>query len=91
MDGAVFQELPTAAARGLGADFVLAVDVGARPDQKAPASAAEVLQRVLCARGEHFRERSRDLADIVLTPAVSGVRWSEFSRAREWWGWRIRR
>jgi len=42
-----------------------------------------VLQRVLFARGEHFRERSRDLADIVLTPAVSRVRWSEFSRARE--------
>lgn len=83
VDGAVFQELPVYAARRLGADFVVAVDVGTDVEPRPPASSAEVLQRVLSVRGEHFRAESRALSDAVVRPAVSGVRWSEFSRAQE--------
>lgn len=83
VDGAVFQELPTLAARQLGADFVVAVDVGSDHDERSPESAAEVWQRVMALRGRHFRTESRRLADVVVQPGVSGVHWSEFSRARE--------
>ena len=83
VDGAVFQEIPTLAARQLGADFVLAVDVGSDHDERRPASAAEVWQRVMAIRGQHFRAESRALADVVVRPAVAGIHWSEFSRADE--------
>ncbi len=83
VDGAVFQELPTTTARQAGADFVLAVDVGSDPKQRPPASAAEVWERVLSIRGEHFRTESQALADVLIKPAVSAIHWAEFSRADE--------
>lgn len=83
VDGAVFQELPTLAARQLGADFVLAVDVGSGNERRRPTSAAEVWQRVMDLRGEHFRRESRALADVVIRPAVADIHWSEFSRSEE--------
>ncbi len=83
VDGAVFQELPVLAARQLGADFVLAVDVGPESDSRKPSSGAEVLQRVMAVRGRRFRDESRALADVVVQPAVAGVHWSEFSRIGE--------
>lgn len=81
VDGSVFQELPTPIARRLGADFVIAVDVGREVDPRAPSSSAEVVQRVLHHRGDRIRRENRALADVVISPGVAGVHWSEFSRA----------
>ncbi len=83
VDGAVFQELPTRVARQLGADVVIAVDVGSSIEARPPTSAAEVLQRVLNLRGDRIRAESRAAADVVIAPAVGNVHWSEFSRAPE--------
>ncbi len=83
VDGAVFQELPTRPARDLGADFVIAVDVGSSVPRGMPASAADVMQRVLQIRGERLRNESRSLADVVITPETGEFHWSAFSRAAE--------
>lgn len=83
VDGAVFQEVPTTSARRLGADFVLALDVGAGIGRGAPTSAAEMMWRVLAVRGERLRRESCEAADFLIAPDVSHVHWSEFSRAEE--------
>jgi len=83
VDGCVYQELPTLAARQLCADLVVAVDIGSAPPTRPPESAAEVFRRVMALRGAHIRQQSRTAADVLITPEVSGVHWSEFSRADE--------
>jgi NTE family protein len=83
VDGAVFHELPSFPARQLGAEFVLAVDVGSQLDPRTPSSAAEVMSRVLQVRGERLRLASHAAADFVIRPRVGSVHWSEFSRADE--------
>jgi len=82
-DGCVLEEIPTGVARALGADFVIAVDVSPAVPEGAPRSGAESVGRVLEVRAEWIREKSRDLADVVIRPAVSGIHWSEFGRSQE--------
>ena len=83
VDGCVREELPTRTARALGADFVIAVDVGPELGTARPRSAAEVMRRVLAVRGEHVRNQSHSQADVIIRPAVADLHWSEFSRAEE--------
>jgi len=83
VDGCVLQELPVESARRLGADSVIAVDVAPDIDPSVPVSGAETVGRVLRVRGDWVRRRSAESADTLIAPDVSGVHWSEFSRAEE--------
>jgi NTE family protein len=83
VDGCVQQEIPVETARKLGADFTIAVDVSGGSQRSQPQSAADFLSQVTHVRGERLLETSRRLADVVIIPEVTGVHWSEFSRAEE--------
>ncbi len=83
VDGCVDQEIPAEIAYGLGADSIIAVDVGGDLTDEVGVSAAEVMARVSTARVRSLRRRSLQLADLVVRPDVGSFHWSEFSRSHE--------
>ena len=83
VDGCVRQELPTESALKLGADLVIAVDVGRAVGNTPPSSAAGVLTHVSVIRGDQLRWESRHRAHCCIHPQVSNIHWTGFSRADE--------
>ena len=80
VDGGWSSTVPIAAARQLGADFVIAVDVGDAPGVfKEPRNALDVIARAdALARAALNREQLKD-ADIVLSPKNGVAHWADFS------------
>lgn len=85
VDGGLVANVPAAAARSLGADLVIAVDVNAEgakflgPPQSAIGvifQSMMVVQRTVSALQLHD-------ADIVIRPRVGHIRWDEMKRADE--------
>jgi NTE family protein len=83
VDGGIVNRLPTDVARELGADIVIAVEVN-----ESPAGTSGSLHTMLDVLGQVSRvlldqntSARRALADIVITPDLSGFRRLEFNRA----------
>jgi NTE family protein len=81
VDGCVLDLVPCEVARLLGADFVVAVDIGLAPERVAPRNAADILTRVSDLRGERLRRDNLRLADVVIAPNVAGIDWMEVSKS----------
>jgi len=85
VDGGLVANLPTAAARSLGADVVVAVDVnhdGAK-FLGAPTSVIGVLLQSIVLMQRTAVVHQRQLADVCLSPRVGHIRWDEMTRADE--------
>ncbi|MCA1635258.1 MAG: patatin-like phospholipase family protein [Acidobacteria bacterium] len=85
VDGGLVANLPTAAARSLGADVVVAVDVnhdGAK-FLGAPTSIIGVLLQSIVLMQRTSVVHQRQLADVCLSPRVGHIRWDEMTRADE--------
>jgi NTE family protein len=73
VDGGVLENLPTQTIHGMHADVVLAVSLPLAPVGKGDLdSIVGVLQRSFAVAIEASEARSRELADVVITPDVSG-------------------
>jgi NTE family protein len=85
VDGGLVANLPSAVARSLGADVVVAVDVNAEGAKfLGPAqSAIGVLIQSLIVVQRTAATYQREVADIVISPAVGHIRWDEMTRAEE--------
>lgn len=81
VDGCVFQAVPAQAARWLGADFVIAVDISTSAPKTIPHSAAAVAARVSELRAERLRDLNLASADVIIRPEVGDIHWTEISRA----------
>lgn len=85
VDGGLVANLPAAAARSLGPDIVIAVDVNAEGAKflGPPQSAIGVLfQSIMVVQRTVSHHEGRH-ADIVIKPKVGHIRWDEMTRARE--------
>ncbi len=85
VDGGLVANVPAAAARALGADVVIAVDVNAEGAKflGPPLSAIGVLlQSFLVVQRTASASQLRE-ADVVIIPKVGHVRWDEMTRADE--------
>jgi NTE family protein len=84
VDGGWAEAVPVRAARQLGADFVIAVDVGDPPPIfDAPRNALDVIARAdALARGALAREQLKS-ADIILCPHNGVAHWADFSTATQ--------
>lgn len=81
VDGGVMERVPVAAAKSLGADIVIAVDVAGKHKRIAPETMMDVVTMSLDAMQEQFiEERLRD-ADICIQPDLSLIGSSQFSKA----------
>ncbi len=85
VDGGLVANVPTAAARSLGADIVIAVDVnteGAKFISPPQSVLGVMLQAMLVIQRTAALHQLQD-ADVVIRPKVGHLRWDEMARADE--------
>ncbi|HEX8653216.1 MAG TPA: patatin-like phospholipase family protein [Pyrinomonadaceae bacterium] len=85
IDGGLVANIPTAAARSLGADIVIAVDVnceGAKFLGQPQSAIGVLLQSMMVVQRTASAHQLMD-ADLVVRPKVGHIRWDEMTRAAE--------
>jgi NTE family protein len=83
-DGGLVAQVPTCAARELGAKHVIGVSVGVEDGQRgAPSNIFQVVCRAVSAAQKHQLEIWERHADLVLRPDVHSLAWDDFDRADE--------
>lgn len=83
-DGGLVAQVPTRAARQLGAAHVLGVSVGVEDRQRGtPSNIFQVVYRAVSAAQKHQLEIWERHADLVLRPDVQHLAWDDFDRADE--------
>ena len=85
VDGGLVANIPSAVARSLGADVVVAVDVNAEGAKflGPPQSAIGILMQSLILVQRTASLHQREVADVVISPAIGHIRWDEMTRAEE--------
>lgn len=85
VDGGLVANIPTSAARALGAEVVVAVDVNSEGAKfmGPPASVVGVLLQSILLVQKTAAAHQRHSADIVISPRVGHIRWDEMTRADE--------
>lgn len=85
VDGGLVANLPVSVVRSLGAEVVVAVDVNSEGAKflGPPASVLGVLLQSMLVVQRVAVEHQRQLADVVISPAVGHLRWDELARADE--------
>ncbi len=83
-DGGLVAQVPTVAARQIGAERVLGVSVGIQDGRHgAPKNIFQVVARAVCAAQKHQLESWERHADLVLRPDVQHLAWDDFERASD--------
>jgi NTE family protein len=83
-DGGLTAQVPTLAARELGASRVLGVSVGMQDGRfDPPTNIFQVVARAVSAAQKHQLEVWERHADLVLRPDVQHLAWDDFERADE--------
>jgi NTE family protein len=83
-DGGLVAQVPTCAARELGAKHVVAVSVGVEDGHRGtPSNIFQVVCRAVSAAQKHQLEIWERHADLVLRPDVQSLAWDDFDRADE--------
>ncbi|MDX6531402.1 MAG: hypothetical protein QOH41_3692 [Blastocatellia bacterium] len=85
VDGGLVANLPISYTRELGADIVIAVDVGADGARfmDRPRTALGVLTQVFVAVERIVTNQETANADLIITPKVGHIRWDETRRTAE--------
>ncbi len=85
VDGGLVANLPISYTRELGADIVIAVDVGADGAKfmDRPKTALGVLTQTFVAVERIVSNQERNDADILIIPRVGHIRWDQTRRAEE--------
>ena len=79
VDGGVLNNLPTDVMIEMGADIIIAVDLGMRTSEEEPTdNILGVLNRTLSVMMRHNTNRNAGLADMLITPDVSGYGFADF-------------
>jgi NTE family protein len=78
VDGGLASPVPAKAAKAMGADFIIAVDISARPG-KPPEGLAATLNQTVAIMGQNLRnEELKAYADIVIHPNLDHVSGTDF-------------
>jgi NTE family protein len=85
VDGGLVANLPISYTRDLGADIVIAVDVGADGAKfmSQPRTALGVLTQVFVAVERIVSQQQAPAADLIIAPKVGHIRWDQSRRADE--------
>lgn len=85
VDGGLVANIPSAAARALGADLVIAVDVnaGGAAFLGPPKSIISILLQSIMLVQRRASLNQLEAADFVIKPRVGHIRWDELGRAEE--------
>lgn len=78
VDGGLSSLIPVRAARQMGSDVVIAVDISARPDGKATRSTLDVLLQTVTIMGRNLARYELKEADVVIQPQVGAFGSTDF-------------
>jgi NTE family protein len=73
VDGGLVAPVPASVARTLGADFVIAVDISDRPQDRSTAGISDILWQTFSIFGQTINRHEQTSADIVVRPVTSGL------------------
>ncbi|WP_313178039.1 patatin-like phospholipase family protein [Stenotrophomonas sp.] len=80
IDGGVVSPVPVDAARQLGAEFVIAVDISSKASGKAPTGMLGIVNQSISIMGQRLGEQELARADIVIRPKVLDIGAADFSQ-----------
>jgi NTE family protein len=81
VDGGLVSPVPAAFAHKMGADFVIAVDISARPEDAATQSSFGVLMQTFTIMGQSIKAYELDkYASVVIRPNLNAMSSSDFSQ-----------
>ncbi|MFC3551988.1 patatin-like phospholipase family protein [Lysobacter cavernae] len=80
VDGGVVSPVPVDAARQLGADFVIAVDISSRASGKNPGSVLGNVNQSITIMGQKLGQQELARADIVIRPKVLEIGAADFEQ-----------
>lgn len=78
VDGGLVSPVPVRAARDLGADFVIAVDILAKPRYGKTQSAIDVLLQTFAIMGQSISKYELAEADVVIRPQTAEIKATDF-------------
>lgn len=78
VDGGLVHPVPVRVARSLGADFVIAVDISARPQYGKVQSTIDVLLQTFAIMGQSIGRHELPEADMVIRPETPNIRATSF-------------
>ena len=80
VDGGVVSPVPVDAARELGADVVIAVDISSRPSGQTPAHLLGTLSQSIAIMGRKLGQAELERADVVVRPRVIEIGGTDFTQ-----------
>jgi NTE family protein len=80
VDGGLVSPVPVDAARQLGADFVIAVDISARPSGSNPQGMMNILGQSITIMGRRLASEETARADVVIRPDLTGIGPTDFAQ-----------
>jgi len=78
VDGGLVSPVPVRFAREMGADFVIAVNISARPDAQPSSSTLDILLQTFAIMGQSVNRYELKDADVVIQPQLGGMKGSDF-------------
>lgn len=78
VDGGLVSPVPVRAARGMGAELVIAVDISSPPENNLAGGSLEILMQTFSIMGKSINSLELKDADVVVRPALSGISSSDF-------------
>jgi NTE family protein len=79
VDGGLVSPVPVRAARSMGAELIIAVDISSPPEAKVSGGTLDILLQTFAIMGKSINSLELRDADIVVRPALNGVSSSDFS------------
>jgi NTE family protein len=79
VDGGLVSPVPVRAARKMGAELIIAVDISSPPEGNLAGGTLEILLQTFSIMGKSINTFELRDADVVVRPALNGVSSSDFS------------
>lgn len=83
VDGGVTSPVPVDAARQLGADFVIAVDISSRTDGSNPEGMLNIVDQSITIMGQRLGAEEMRRADVVIRPKVADIGAADFEQKNQ--------
>jgi NTE family protein len=83
VDGGIVSPVPVDAARQLGADLVIAVDISSKASGKAPVDMLGIVNQSIMIMGQKLGEQELARADVVIRPRVNAIGPAEFEQKNQ--------
>jgi len=83
VDGGIVSPVPVDAARGLGADLVVAVDISSKASGKTPDGMLGIVNQSIAIMGQKLGEQELARADIIIRPRVASIGPADFEQRNQ--------